>query len=322
MTLEFQHVWGDLIVIDLFFGGWGASCLLLAAVSLFSRRALSLVAPWTATNLDNTLLQTRTLALALSASGVAFVGVGVLMLLLDLLHPQAVWYLLGNPRSWMFWGTVFIAGIMVFGTLFAWAQAVSLLAALGNRVWIFKRLTAAARALQRHERSLGIVVGTLGLAYTMYTGLLLTMAPAIPFWRTPALPMLFLVSGLSAAAAYALLLKMVLGWFQAKSNALPGSDLGLLLLELLIVLSYFNFGRMGSAGVKTSVEFLYHQAGFCWGVLLLGLVVPMGIELMRIWKPSLRRHRTLSVISACLVVVGVYLLRYYVVFAGVFEFPW
>ncbi len=220
MTLELQHIWGNLIVIDLFLGGLGGTCLALAAIALHSKRLLPIIAPLSSATLGEAAEETgthrhdRTFALIMSLSGVVFVGLGVLMLLLDLLHPEAAFHLLGNPSSWMFWGTIFITITLISGALYGWAQAVPTLEWLYSKASLRRgkqwsaalsgRLASAGKTLQGIERVTGAVAGILGFAYAFYTGLLLTMAPAVPFWHTPALPCLFMFSAFSAAIAYAL----------------------------------------------------------------------------------------------------------------------
>lgn len=338
MTLEFQHEWKDLIAIYLFLGGLGGACLSLASIAVYSKRILPIVAPWTSLTLgkgatapEKAQNVNRTFTLTMSLSGVVFLGVGSLMLLFDLLHPEAVFYLLSNPSSWIFWGTIFISLTLVFGAIYGWAQATPTLRWVGGRLgdhWLgkfFHWLSQVGHALQRVERFSGLVAGWFGFATAFYTGFLVSMAPAIPFWHTPALPLLFLVSAFSTASAYALLCLSVMRHYQqGLEQRVEGFDVGLIVFELLIVITYFNFSLLGSLGARASVSFLLGQPGFWGGVLLLGLVVPLGLEFFSLYQhgKNPRLHTALSVVSGVLVLAGGYLLRYYILAAGVFELPW
>ncbi len=92
----------------------------------------------------------------------------------------------------------------------------------------------------------------------------------------------------------------------------------------MILLGYLNFARMGSVGARASLDFLMGQIGFWAGALLLGLLIPFGLEIFALVRRGRnpRLDTLLSITSGMLVIAGVFLLRYYVVHAGVFEFPW
>ncbi len=59
---------------------------------------------------------------------------------------------------------------------------------------------------ERTERGLGTVIAVLGFGIMLYTGLLLGLLKAVPFWNTPALPLLFVLSALSTGVAIVLAL--------------------------------------------------------------------------------------------------------------------
>ncbi len=350
MNLEFQKIWGDLIVLYLFLGGLGGACLTLASIAVYSKRILPIIAPWASVTLSAGAAEesegrpNRVFTLTMSLSGVVFLGVGSLMLLLDLLNPGAVLYLLSSPHSWIFWGTLFIAITLISGAIYSWAQAVPTFAWL--REWVAARIPADAparayrtmrftkilvawfasvgQALQKIERPSGYIAGGFGFATAFYTGFLVSVAPAVPLWNTPALPLLFLVSAFSTAAAYALLVLAVIRPYYQKGleQRIEGFDVGLIVFEILILLAYFNFGRIGPVGAQMGLDFLLKEPGFWLGVLVLGLVVPLGLEFFGLWQKNPKINLYLSATSAVLVLVGGYLLRYYVLKAGVFQFPW
>lgn len=351
MNLEFQKIWGDLIVLYLFLGGLGGACLTLASIAVYSKRLLPIIAPWASVTLSAGASEesedrpNRGFTLTMSLSGVVFLGVGSLMLLLDLLNPGAILYLLSNSRSWIFWGTIFIAITLISGAIYGWAQAAPTFAWL--REWAAARIPAdvparayrtmrfirilgawfasVGHALQKIERPSGYIAGWFGFATAFYTGFLVSVAPAVPLWNTPALPLLFLVSAFSTAAAYALLVLAVIRRYQrGLEQRVEGFDVGLIVFEILILLAYFNFGRIGPVGAQMGLAFLLQEPGFWFGVLVLGLVVPLGLEFLSLWRHERNPKITLylSVTSAVLVLVGGYLLRYYVLKAGVFQFPW
>jgi len=338
MTHEFQRVWEELIVIYLFLGGLGGASLTLASIAVYSKRILPLIAPWTSVTLGSAAEEesgsdrpNRVFTLTMSLSGVVFLAVGSLMLLLDLLQPEAMFYLLGNPGSWIFWGTIFIVVTLICGALYGWAQAAPSFDWLSQRVkarWLARTvrwLAGAGHGLQRYERVNGLMAGWFGFATAFYTGFLVTMAPAIPFWHTPALPLLFLVSAFSTAAAYALIVLAIIRRYQkGLESRIEGFDVGLILFEILLLLAYFNFAGMGSTAAKASLGFLLGDVGFWLGVLGVGLLLPLGLEFFSLLRHgrSPKLNTALSLAAGMFVLVGGYLLRHYVLAAGVFEFPW
>lgn len=76
------------------------------------------------------------------------------------------------------------------------------------------------------------IAGIFGLCVTIYTGVLLSSMKSRPFWNTPVLPVLFMVSGCSTGAA---LLSMCIGvWpFPPSGCRSPVHALAALLTEEL-----------------------------------------------------------------------------------------
>jgi formate-dependent nitrite reductase membrane component NrfD len=136
---------------------------------------------------------------------------------------------------------------------------------------------------------------------------------------------LFLVSAFSTGAAYALVVLVFVRRHQeGLEQRIEGFDVGLIIFEVLLLLAYFNFASMGSLGVQASIDYLMSQPGFWLGALVLGLLAPLALEFWTLFrhKKSPRLNTALSLLSGVLVLVGGYLLRHYVVYAGVFELPW
>jgi formate-dependent nitrite reductase membrane component NrfD len=321
LTFEPQHHWRVGIAIYLFLGGLGASMGFIAALYkyLFKKEDPSMFA-W------STLL------------GVLLVNFGGIFLILDMFvwdsfihgHIGEIFKVLlaffgaavfnGNFHPWIQWGANFIALFSLFGTLWALSYA--------DRAAILKHigfLRTIARWFQCCQGLWGWLTMIFGIAVAAYTGFLLSVAPAIPAWSHPLLPVLFVISAVSTATAWYML------WtFFAKGgedirvirekigHQVEWADFGLIALELLAIGAYFNYLYYAYAGGKVVFDMAIHSAGFMIGFLLLGLIVPWVLEFI-----AAKWHvRFLVPIAAILVLFGGFLLRYYILHFGVYTYPW
>ncbi len=182
----------------------------------------------------------------------------------------------------------------------------------------------------------------LGIATAVYTGVLLGAMPARPFWNSPILAMLFLVSSLSTGVAIILLSKalfpvkkkddpgttMVSEYFKQRDNSayiLTASDLMLIGFELLVIFLFIMYSHLTVGAVKESISVILFGGKlsvlFWFGVVVIGLLVPAMVELYYV-IPKLLNHQPFSVpvsieiIVPIAILVGGFLLRYVIVVAG------
>lgn len=295
--------WGLLIVIYLFLGGLGAGALVLAALATFAGR------------------QQRYLAVARAGALVAPVPVllGTGLLVFDLGRPFFFWKLFTAfaPESPMWIGSWLLAVFSVVSLAFA-----NLHVAEGKRIW------RPANAAEWRYRLAAIGLPT-GVAVGIYTGVLLGAVPARPFWNTPMVAQLFLFSALSTATALLLLVTPRMAVNGAGEGGddrrlLLSADVVLILLELLIITPYIIHGQLSTESARSSLGLIL-GGPFTWpfwlGVVVLGLLVPLAIELWHL-VPSLmgraqgRPHRWMDDTVAALVLCGGFLLRWVFVSAG------
>lgn len=225
----------------------------------------------------------QALAQAVAFLGVVLVGLGALLLIADLGYKLRFWRVMSNPTSLISIGSWLIAGFLLSGLAYGLWPGSKMLAWLGV-------VTA---------------IGTAG-----YTGVLLGVVKARPFWNTPLLPVLFLVSSLSTGIALVLI--------TARWAVLPAatwlapSDLGLLVLEAVLVGFYLLIMAQSTVtAVRSAREVLWGRwrIWFWVGTVLIGLLLPLAIL---IWGGAGRW----PVLAACLVLAGGACLRYWVLRAG------
>src|SRR5512142_2276775 len=165
-------VWGPLIAWNLLLAGMGAGAYLVAVgASFMGAKYQPLVKP----------------GVFLAAP---LVAIGSGLLLLDLGNPLRFFMGFLRPQSSMISVGIFIITVFILLGLLH-------IAAL---LW--------PRQIKLRANVLGWLSGVnavFALATAVYTGLLLGVIKAVPFWNTPVLPMLFLVSALSTGAGAILL---------------------------------------------------------------------------------------------------------------------
>ena len=292
------HVWGWEIPVYLFLGGFTAGILVLCGWALWKGQR------------DERPHATFSLAssgLFMLALGTLSVGMGALFL--DLEHKLYVWrlYVTFEPLSPMSWGSWIL--LLVYPVLF-----------MGILLDPPRRLVARVPGLEPIWTSLannltarrvtGLLAIVTGVALGIYTGILLSALGARPLWSSAILGPLFLVSGLSAAAAFA-------HWAspdQPEREYLAKIDNQFLATELvMIVLLLIGLASSTEAHLQAARLFLGgpYTAVFWVLVVGLGIVVPLLIQSLAV------THRVPHTpLAPVLVLLGGLALRFVIVSAG------
>ncbi|OHC75873.1 MAG: hypothetical protein A3G18_02090 [Rhodospirillales bacterium RIFCSPLOWO2_12_FULL_58_28] len=184
------------------------------------------------------------------------------------------------------------------------------------------------------RRALAWITVPFGIAVAIYTGVLLGAMPARPFWNSPIIAMLFMISSLSTGVAAILLARALLHAEAPASEAkniqfggylLTASDLMLIGFEAAIVFLFVMFGYLTVGDVGYAVDVIMpggSLAALFWvGFVLIGLLLPALVEL-RYVLPKLLYHKDFSpsrsteMLVSTVVLLGGFMLRYVVVIAG------
>ncbi|MFQ5755097.1 MAG: NrfD/PsrC family molybdoenzyme membrane anchor subunit [Acidiferrobacterales bacterium] len=201
------------------------------------------------------------------------------------------------------------------------------------------REASAGDKLEPLRKAMAWIGVPLGIGVAIYTGVLLGAMPSRPFWNSPILAMLFLLSSLSTGVAAILLTRAVL--HKGKRDAdvaqssylLTTSDVLLIGFELVVIFLFIMFAYLtvGDVGYAVSVILFGDRSmemfganlavPFWLGVVLIGLLIPAVTELFYV-SPKLLYQRQfgppygVEVIVPVAVLVGGFVLRYVVVIAG------
>lgn len=287
------HVWGWEIPVYLFLGGWVAGMLVLSGWRLITgalRRARCAcgLMPW---------------------MGLLLLSVGMLALFLDLEHKLHVWrlYVTFEPTSPMSWGAWIL--LLIYPVLVAQVVArppallVDFFPALGR---LSDRLTGSPRALA----ALGWLSVASGVALGIYTGVLLGSLGARPLWNSALLGPLFLVSGLSAGAAFG---HLVAGDPEERA-ALARIDIAALVVEVGLV-GLMLLALLGGATAHREAAGLLlggpYTAVFWVLAVGLGMLLPIVVQGLAV------SHRIAHTpVAPLLVLAGGLALRFVIVYAG------
>lgn len=174
-----------------------------------------------------------------------------------------------------------------------------------------------------------------GIAVAIYTGVLLGAMPARPFWNTPILALLFLLSSISTGVAMIMLARTAFHrrtgiredpeLYHQSGYILTASDLLLIGFELLVVFLFIMYAHLTIGSVKEAIQVILpggELAALFWiAVVAVGLLAP-GLAELIVVVPKLLYHRAFAVPVAVewsvpvTVLIGGLMLRYVVVVAG------
>ncbi len=232
-----------------------------------------------------------------------------ILLTLDLGKPLDFWHMLINTGqgglSFKPWSPMSLGawGLLLFG-IFSFVMFVVALAE-GNYVrW--RAIQPAGRLPSHIAGTIFMVVGAIfAIFVAAYTGVLLAVSNQ-PVWSdTWSLGGLFLISGLSGAAATVMLLMRRQRESIVSEPKLAEADRYFIILELLLIVLFL----VGLGGLITKVT----GGGWIilWLVVLIGTVIPLAVH----WRPAWV-SRVSPLIAPVLVLIGVLALRAVIIFSA------
>lgn len=295
-----NNVWGPLLAWYLFLAGAGAGAYLVSVVaSYLGERYRPLVKPGI-------------------YLGAPLVAIGSLLLLLELGAPLRFWRGFLNPQS-----SMISIGIIII-SVFIILAGIHLLFVLFPKVKVSQTLISWLSA----------IAGLFALGTAIYTGVLLGVVKAVPFWNTPMMPLLFLVSALSTGIGAVLLVIGLRRWVTPKAveaegeqvaesvHAISRIDVTLIVTELLVLFFLLFVMAASSQVAGESVRFLVaggYATAFWLGVVVIGLLLPVAIEAWALRRGKgigLSRLADLGVLAGLCLLVGGLILRFAVLAAG------
>ncbi len=286
-------VWGWEIPVYLFLGGMVAGMMLISGYFLFKGRHK----------------ETNCSCYYLPYMSFVLLTLGMVALFLDLEHKLYVWRLyttfeVTSAMSWGSWILILVYPILMLNILLRPPKV------LEEKLPIIGEWKNKLLANPLWIKYIGVLSMFFGAGIGLYTGVLLSSLGARPLWSSSILWLLFLVSGLSGAAAFV----HVIAKNVYERELLAKADNAFLIVELFVIALFI-------IGLKTATEVQAHAADmllfgdfastFWVFVIGVGIVIPLIIQLLAV---NHKIHHT--PIAPLMVIVGGLLLRFIIVAAG------
>jgi polysulfide reductase chain C len=287
-----ESAWGWLIVSYLFLAGAGAGAFVSAV-------ACDLLAPdWS-----------KTLARAGSLAAGPLVAVGTVCLVLDLeaglWQPWRQVYLVSNLSSMITWGVIILS--LFIPVAFIYAAALN-------------ELTVVGRYARKYLRHLEVVGGFLAVATAGYTGVLIAVVNGVPFWNTPAMPVLFMASAMSTGLAVAMIGAAIIdiSTIRTMSSFALGHVIFLSVEGLVLMLLIFlSLTRSVEAAASATMLISGALSPYFWAlVVVVGIAVPYILSIVEYYEYG-KMPKALVVGADLCVLIGGMSLRALIVFSGV-----
>lgn len=299
------EIWGWEVGAYLFLGGLTAGCLILSALFfLFGKEKV---------------YQTTAYRLPLLAP--IFISIGMFALFLDLEYKLHVWRFytainIASPMSWGAWILLLVyplSLLSILGTIRTGYPGLHSFLTKGI-AYFGKKGTEIYENLigfcEEKIKVISMLILPVGIALGVYTGILLSAFNARPFWNSSILGPLFLVSGLSTAAAISLLFKTT----KDERHTLNIIDIGLISAEILFI-TLFIISM--ATGPDHSMRALHLIMGgelthlFWIFIVGFGLLLPLFLEALEMLRKTIP-HR----LAPVLILAGGLIFRLLIVHAG------
>jgi tetrathionate reductase subunit C len=174
----------------------------------------------------------------------------------------------------------------------------------------------------RITRILGMITVPLALFVHAYTGFAFALVRARAWWHSALMPGYFLTSALLSGIALLLVVALIMDVFRKEKlerelfDSLRVMMIGILLVDLFWNGSFWLTLLVSNADGYASIMYAFHESLYMIGEILLGMLVPLAILVL----PWTGRTRAWQCLASLLIIGGVFLMRYSVVFIG-FEIP-
>lgn len=288
-----MHVWGWEIPVYLFLGGLVAGMMIISGFFLYKGREKEA---------DCTCRYLPILS-------VIFLSLGMFSLFLDLAHKLYVWrlYLTFRPTSPMSWGSWIL--ILVYPALIA-NFLIKPHDYFINKFTFIKKYSDLINSKKKAVKYIGLLNIVLGGMLGMYTGVLLSTLGARPLWNSAVLWVLFLISGLSTAAAFV----HMIAKNKYERELLAKADNQFIILEIVVIIMLLVGLLSASQAHADAARLLLtgpFAAAFWVFVVGMGLLIPLFIQMLAVNHKI--KH---TMVAPIMVLVGGLILRFIIVYAG------
>ena len=169
---------------------------------------------------------------------------------------------------------------------------------------------------------LGTLTVPLAIFVHAYTGFAFALVRARAWWHSALMPGFFLTSALLSGIALLVVVATIMERYIKEKldpdlfKSLRLMMIGILLMDLFWTACFWMTLLVSNADGHASIMVALHEKLYLWGEIVAGMLVPLIILL----APKTRYSRNWLVLASLLIIGGVFLMRYSVVFIG-FEIP-
>ena len=322
---EIDLQWGILIVVYPFITGLVAGAFILASLERVFK--VKILGP------------TYQLALLTALS---FLLVATFPLISHLAQPQRAYEIMITPHlssAMAIFGFVYLWYLMVVLLLEIWFDYRQSMVVWSNEKkgvmrWIYKVLSLGVNDISprtiKLDRKLGYIITIVGIpsAFILhgYVGFIFGSLKANPWWSSPLIPIIFLFSAMVSGIALIIVIYMVISYIRKQVIDLKVLDtIGRYLFFILIL--DFTFESLDQIHriyeAEESFEIikllvsgkLYLTLFIAQG--LVGTIIPLiSLAFLQFYKHKIRLRKSMYFIISILVLIGVYSMRWNVVFGG------
>jgi tetrathionate reductase subunit C len=174
----------------------------------------------------------------------------------------------------------------------------------------------------RVTRILGTITVPLAIFVHAYTGFAFALVRARAWWHSALMPGYFLTSALLSGIALLAVVALVMDRYRREKldpelyTSLRLMMIGILLTDLFWNGSFWLTLLVSNADGHASILLALHEKLYVWGELVSGMLVPLVILVL----PKTRENKAWLCMASLLIIGGVFLMRYSVVFIG-FDIP-
>jgi formate-dependent nitrite reductase membrane component NrfD len=287
------QIWHWPISVYLFLGGLAAGLLFFAALFTVLKKDGEVPA---------------TVKYAVIMAPIALV-LGLLALFYDLTHKFYFWQLyttvrIESPMSWGAWVLLIITPLSMLWVFSYWKE---IFPKMDMKFGFLKKFQSF---LVKNRMNMAYLLIPLSIVLGIYTGILLSAFNARPLWNNAILGPLFLVSGLSTAAATIILFSKS----HSERSLFSKIDVVLIVIELALIVHMIMGYWAGSEVQLEAMELLINgefTVMFFVFVVILGLLIPGFLEIL-----ELRGYKVTVVVPAVLILIGGLVFRFVMVEAG------
>ncbi len=292
------HIWGWDVAIYLFLGGIAGGLLIISSAMILLQKG-GIFNPSERVEEYNKQIQIASLLAPV------VLGAGMFFLFLDLEFKTHVWrfythFNLTSPMSWGSWALLIFFPFSVF-------QAIVVCRFSSKPSFLF--LARWEKLLEPYLNKIAAVNVHVGMGIGVYTGILLSTYYARPLWSNTVLGFVFLLSGISSAAALLLLIAP-----SREKQFYTKIDMYIIAAEGFATTLFILGGVTGTESMKNAMFYLIAgpYAAWFWILFVLsGLIIPLILETLE----AIGKIR-FSPLVPLLVLVGSISLRFIIVYAG------